>query len=240
LCALPAENFRPHLQALEKTLEWIETHQTMEMIADYCDPVSGNCYGKPIRGWSSPHLNPDAGPQAWPTAQVLKCISWMKTRIRELMHKDVLEEFNGIAFSENGVQPDNWDKLLDSDIHDPSEEETRTIKSVLEERVVIPFADSVDNPSYGAAYSAILFGPPGTAKTSICEALAQRMGYDFCVIDTAAFLADGLSKVSARIRYVFTRLMALKKCVILVRILIAGKKTLSGVANIIFSSFYSL
>lgn len=41
------------------------------------------------------------------------------------------------------------------------------------------------------------------------------MGYDFCVIDTAAFLADGLTNVSARIRYVFTRLMALNKCVIL-------------------------
>jgi SpoVK/Ycf46/Vps4 family AAA+-type ATPase len=41
------------------------------------------------------------------------------------------------------------------------------------------------------------------------------MGYDFCVIDTAVFLEDGLSNVSARIRYVFRRLMALKRCVIL-------------------------
>jgi SpoVK/Ycf46/Vps4 family AAA+-type ATPase len=51
--------------------------------------------------------------------------------------------------------------------------------------------------------------------SSICEALAQRMGYDFVVIDTAAFLADGLTNVAARIRYVFSRLMALDKCVIL-------------------------
>jgi len=55
----------------------------------------------------------------------------------------------------------------------------------------------------------------GTAKTTICEALAQRMGYDFCVIDTAVFLADGLTNVSARIRYVFRRLMALRKAIIL-------------------------
>jgi len=41
------------------------------------------------------------------------------------------------------------------------------------------------------------------------------MGYDFCVIDTAAFLADGLTNVAARIRYVFSRLVALDKCVIL-------------------------
>jgi hypothetical protein len=217
LCALPAESFRPHLGALERTLCWIESHQTIEMITDWCDPHTGQCYGKPLRGWSSPHFeSPDAGPQAWPTAQVLKCVSWMRHTIQQLMHNDVLEEFSGIVFSKNGIQTAAWDRLLDSDLGNPCREKgCQTLKKVLEERVVKPFATSIDNPSYGAAYSAILFGPPGTAKTTICEALAQRMGYDFCVIDTAAFLADGLSNVASRIRYVFTRLMALKKCVIL-------------------------
>ena len=121
------------------------------------------------------------------------------------MHNDVLEEFQGSAFSRDGIQPDAWDKLLDSDLGNPASEQDRpcrTLKSVLEERIVQPFAQSIDNPSYGAAYSAVLFGPPGTAKTSICEALAQRMGYDFVVIDTAAFLADGLTNVAARIQRV--------------------------------------
>jgi SpoVK/Ycf46/Vps4 family AAA+-type ATPase len=35
------------------------------------------------------------------------------------------------------------------------------------------------------------------------------------VIDTSVFLADGLSNIASRIRYVFTRLMALRQCVIL-------------------------
>ncbi|KAL7555044.1 hypothetical protein ACHAWF_018702 [Thalassiosira exigua] len=216
LCALPAERFRSHLGALERTLEWIENHETVEMITDHCDPDTGVCHGRPLRGWNSPHHDPWEGPQAWPTAQVLKCVNWMSRTIRQLMHKDVLEEFNGVAFSEEGVQTKSWDRLLDTDLGAVCEKKgCRTIKSVLEERVVRPFQDSIDDPSIGAAYSAILFGPPGTAKTSICEALAQRMGYDFCVIDTAAFLADGLTNVAARIRYVFSRLMALDKCVIL-------------------------
>jgi len=215
LCALPAESFRPHLAEMERTLEWIESHQSVEIVTTQVDAKTGQCHGKPLIGWSSPHHDKDSGPQAWPTAQVLKCVSWMKLTIEQLMHNDVLEEFNGIRFSDKGKQTKCWDRLLDSDLGDPSKGNGRTIKSVLEERVVVPFSSSMDNPSYGAAYSAILFGPPGTAKTSICEALAQRMGYDFCVIDTSLFLADGLSNVSARIRYIFRRLMALKKTIIL-------------------------
>jgi hypothetical protein len=214
LCQLPAEDFRPHLNALEKTLSWIESHQSVEVITDFCDPISGQCYGRPLRGWASPH-NPDCGPQAWSTAQVLKCASWMRKTIRQLMHNDVIEEFSGIRFSDKGMRTENWDRLLDSDLGSPDEEGVRTLKSVLEERVITPFSSSMDNPSYGAAYSAVLFGPPGTAKTTICEALAERMGFDFCVIDTASFLADGLSNVAARIRYVFRRLMALNSSIIL-------------------------
>jgi SpoVK/Ycf46/Vps4 family AAA+-type ATPase len=131
------------------------------------------------------------------------------------MHNDVIEEFSGIRFSDKGMRTENWDRLLDSDLGSPDEEGVRTLKSVLEERVITPFSSSMDNPSYGAAYSAVLFGPPGTAKTTICEALAERMGFDFCVIDTASFLADGLSNVAARIRYVFRRLMALNSSIIL-------------------------
>ena len=147
----------------------------------------------------------------------------MRQAIRELLHNDVLEEFNGVAISKQGTKrADDWDELLDADLGSPaanvkgSEVETcRTIKDVLEQRIIKPFATSIENPSYGAAYSAILFGPPGGAKTSLTEALAKKLGYDYVCIDTADFLADGLTNVAARIRYVFTRLMALQKCVIL-------------------------
>ena len=151
LCALPAEFFRPHLEALEKTLAWIETHQTQEMVTTYTDPKTGQCFGKTLRGWRSPHLDRDDGPKAWSTAQTLKCITWLKIRIQQLMHNDVLEEFNGIRYSESGAQPSAWNHLLDSDLGDASlQEDCRTIKSVLDERIIRPFTPAFNNPSYGA------------------------------------------------------------------------------------------
>ncbi|GMH81697.1 hypothetical protein TL16_g09014, partial [Triparma laevis f. inornata] len=61
----------------------------------------------------------------------------------------------------------------------------------------------------------VLFGPPGTAKTTICKSVADALGWDFVVIDTATFLKDGLGDVSGRIKYVFDRLKALDRCVVL-------------------------
>jgi hypothetical protein len=214
-----AEVFRPYLRNLERTLGWIERNIDIEttVIAEECNVDTGRCYGRALRGWSSPHLSPSVGPNAWSTAQTVTCLARMRRIVRELMHNDVLEEFGGVSISSRNLDRNAaWDRLLDSDLGGGTPD-CRTIKSVLEERVVSPFIDAVrvDDPGVGAAYSTVLFGSPGTAKTTITEAVAEKMGWDFVVIDTAAFLADGLTNVASRIRYVFTRLQALRRCVIL-------------------------
>ena len=219
LGTLPAEDFRPHLAGLDRLLGWIEQHQRVEIIPDYCDPETGQCYGKPLRGWASPHMTSESSsPVAWLTAQALTCIIRMQNVVQRLLHIDVLEEFGGKT---NGGVPKlaSWDRLLDTDLGDPAD--GITLKDVLNERMVFPFSDTIEGigsahvPKVGIAYSSILFGPPGTAKSTICEALAERIGWDFLVIDTSHFLEDGLTNVASRIRYLFTRLQSLTNCVIL-------------------------
>ena len=223
LDALPAEDFRPHLDGLRRTLCWIEERRAVEMIPDYCDPATGQCYGRPLRGWASPHMSGErsSGPVAWSTAQALTCVARMRRAVQRLLHVDVLEELRGRS---NGGVPRlaSWDRLLDTDLGDPSSDgRRRTLKDVLDERMIRPFSDTIPTtgtacvPKVGLAYSAILFGPPGTAKTTICESLAERMGWDFVVIDTSNFLEDGLTNVASRIRYLFDRLRSLTNCVIL-------------------------
>lgn len=148
----------------------------------------------------------------------------MRDTVNELMHTDVLNEFGGTALAENGRNLKAWERLLDTDIGDPAGVDCRTLKDILKTRVLDPFTVSPDTadesslacyPGPGAAYSAILFGPPGTAKSTICESVAEYMGWDFLVVDTSVFLADGLTNVASRIRYVFERLQSLEKCIIL-------------------------
>jgi hypothetical protein len=212
-----SEIFRPYLPNLERALEWIERNKDIDttvIIADKnCNPETGRCYGRPLRGWCSPHLSPSSGPNAWSTAQTITCMARMRRIVKQLLHNDVLKEFNGISINRNNA---GWDRLLDSDLG-CGNDNVRTIKSVLDERVITPFDDVSDvrNPDVGAAYSTILFGSPGTAKTTICEAVAEKLGWDFLVIDTSVFLADGLTNVASRIQYVFKRLQSLRRCVIL-------------------------
>lgn len=156
----PAEEFRPHLEGLQRLLIWIEQHQAVEFVSDYCHPETKQCYGKPLRGWASPHLSSQDSPLAWSTAQVLSCTTRMRKTVQKLLHVDVLEEFGGIA---NKGIPNlaSWDRLLDTDLGDPSSDNIRTLKDVLNERMVQPFIKTDEKcqvPKFGAAYSSILFG----------------------------------------------------------------------------------
>lgn len=74
---------------------------------------------------------------------------------------------------------------------------------------------SIGNSVGPPQYSAILFGPPGTAKTTICTSIASYLGWNFLTIDTASFLSNGLQNVASRMSYIFDKLKALERTIIL-------------------------
>jgi hypothetical protein len=102
---------------------------------------------------------------------------------------------------------------LDADLPPPA----NSLKATLESRVIAPLLGSLQSGDFVGppCYSAVLFGPPGGAKTTIAEAVAARLGWGFVVIDTASFLAGGLDNVAVQIKNVFDKLLSLDKTVIL-------------------------
>jgi len=225
LKVLPAPFFRPHLAGLERTLAWVESHRKVDVVSEACESESGQCFGRPLVGWRSNHLSPEGKPLAWCTAQVFRCVVAMQQCVTQLINEDVLAEFGGAPA--RPADEAAWVRLLDTDVFPRG----RTLKSIVQQRMLEPLAlegsrvatsplrrfdeDPIGAVASLASYSAILFGPPGTAKTTIAEAIALRLGWSFLVIDTSAFLADGLTNVAARITYVFDRLCRLDRTVIL-------------------------
>jgi hypothetical protein len=69
--------------------------------------------------------------------------------------------------------------------------------------------------SEAQARAAILFGPPGTSKTTLVEALAGALGWRYVAIHASDFLQSGMDQIPRRAAEIFRRLMELDHTVIL-------------------------
>ncbi len=64
-------------------------------------------------------------------------------------------------------------------------------------------------------FSMLLYGPPGTSKTTIVEALANELGCTLITITPSDFLAGGQEGIEQAAKTIFNVLKKLKDCVIL-------------------------
>lgn len=63
--------------------------------------------------------------------------------------------------------------------------------------------------------SVLLFGPPGTAKSTIVQSLAQKLHWHFLELSPSEFIIDGLEKIEQNAKAVFQDLSSLRETVIL-------------------------
>ncbi|MFN7953630.1 MAG: AAA family ATPase [bacterium] len=84
----------------------------------------------------------------------------------------------------------------------------------LEERLLKPVADG-GCLGKSTGNGIVLFGPPGTGKTTIAQTIAKRLGWDFVRLSTADFLVDGSPNLVRTIKTLFRQLHDLSKCVVL-------------------------
>ena len=66
-----------------------------------------------------------------------------------------------------------------------------------------------------AHYSMVLYGPPGTGKTTIAQAVAKSLGWDFISLSPSDFVQTGVSQVEQRAKRIFEALTEQENCVIL-------------------------
>jgi hypothetical protein len=154
------------------------------MIPDECDIDSKRCSGPLVRGWRSNHLGTGSA-LSWCTAQVFGALSGYKHLLRTLLTKSILTEFRGQQGADKANNRD-WTNLMDADLELAGQK--TTLKKELEPLLLAPqlakqeaqkaflYPPKQGSVSRGEAssssglqqpvYSAILFGPPGTAKVN--------------------------------------------------------------------------
>ena len=143
LNALPVEDFHSHLDGLQRMLGWFEEHWAVEVIPGYCNPMTGQCYGKPLCGWASPHMSAQSStPVAWSTTQMLTRVVRMRKVVQRLIHINVLKELRGES-NDSAPKLPSWDRLLNRDLGDPSMLNHWTLKVVLNVRMIKPFSATI-------------------------------------------------------------------------------------------------
>ncbi|MFF7971838.1 GNAT family N-acetyltransferase [Streptomyces sp. NPDC007905] len=84
-------------------------------------------------------------------------------------------------------------------------------KQVVERRVVLPLTEPALADRYGVdpPKAVILFGPPGTGKTSFAKAVASRLGWPFVELFPSRLAADTSEGLAAALREAFAELAEL-------------------------------
>ncbi|GAA3169454.1 hypothetical protein GCM10010531_23080 [Blastococcus jejuensis] len=91
-------------------------------------------------------------------------------------------------------------------------------KQVIERRIVLPLAEPQLAERYGVAppKAVILFGPPGTGKTSFAKAIASRLRWPFVELFPSRLAAEASGGLAASLREAFDDLAELESVVLFI------------------------
>ncbi|MGW5646066.1 ATP-binding protein [Saccharopolyspora sp. NPDC003752] len=116
---------------------------------------------------------------------------------------DVLEHLGGRL-----LPPGGWDALAGM----------RREKDVIERRVVLPISHHEQAERHGVLppKAIVLFGPPGTGKTSFAKAIASRLNWPFVELFPSRLAASSPDGLAASLREVFAELEELDDLVLFI------------------------
>jgi hypothetical protein len=214
------------LTAMGRSLDWLKANRLHW-------PGKNNLYS----GWNSggDFRAMSAGqPESWPTGVAHMYLSRLQTALSAEIRALVMEKYADHIQRFPKSDDSGWHNYLDCDLP-MNDEPYLTVKAILEGELIAPAEACIleqgiqspgDSPKAPPRHllpsfrlsgrrSALLFGPPGTSKTSLAEAIAQRLGWPFVELTPSDFVAGGLERIYDKVSEVFADLEEMYGVVVL-------------------------
>lgn len=173
-------------------------------------------------GWASGHHPQLQGPESWSTASVYQYLHELGRVLAEAVRESVFR-YIGAEYTrpgDHGVSKGRFaNGLLDSTVS-IGDRKVSLLKT-LDECFVRPVANHAARVEEGRALprtvpmSAVLYGPPGTAKTRLAREIAEYLGWPLLVINPSHLVRFGLDRVQAEVNTVFSMLAEVEQVVVL-------------------------
>jgi hypothetical protein len=171
-------------------------------------------------GWCSGHRLNQTEPESWATASVFAFAQAFRRLLGVWTRESARKGLNVVKPRFEDPVDEVIEKRGDTWVHDEQPGVTERLCTMFINPIRMHGGGDALEPDTEPiqahqARSAILFGPPGTSKTTLCRAVAESIGWDYIELHASHFVADGLQNVQKKADDIFRRLTEIDRAVVL-------------------------
>jgi hypothetical protein len=169
---------------------------------------------EPRRGWCSEHAFGKPTIESWTSATVLQSILGFCNLVQAVDRCTVLRSF--VSANPSDTDWPSWQRWARYKLDSEPEQDVRILE-YLDKAIVKTIAGNSRRlpESKQKNVSVLLFGPPGTAKTTIVKAMADGLGWPIVFLSPGNFIERGLEYIEAQAKVVFDNVQRLSQVVVL-------------------------
>lgn len=172
-----------------------------------------------VSGWHSEHVSNENIIHPWETAQaIIYLLNYKSLLSDQISHYLFSKSYLSVKLdfiNKNGIVnsqywKDNWEKT--EPLLKLEESSLYRVYNKIRHLYIEPFEKGSLAKKH---FSMLLFGPPGTGKSSIAEELAKSLNWRLITITPSDFIHSGESNIEANAKNIFKVLEEQKECVVL-------------------------